>query len=240
MAQEALAKTKGVADIVFLIDITGSMQPCIDALRSNISTFVNGFAQSDANGGSPVKDWRIKVTGYRDSISDGSQWLIDFPFTNDVDEVIAQLEALEAKGGGDEPESLLDALYYVATMSATERGEVDPEMWRDRHEAARVVIFFTDATYHPTISAADGKGGTVVDVIREIQSARIILAGFTPEHDCYYTLGEADKSMIEFVGPLSEAVESMNSFTSDPANFRQVLLALAKTVSQSADTVPQL
>jgi hypothetical protein len=27
------AKTKGVADIVFLIDLTGSMAPCIDALR---------------------------------------------------------------------------------------------------------------------------------------------------------------------------------------------------------------
>ncbi len=240
MAQEALEKTKGIADIVFLVDITGSMQPCIDALRSNIVTFVNAIAQPDANGGSPVKDWRIKVVGYRDAISDGSQWLVDFPFSTNVEEVIGELASLEAKGGNDEPESLLDALYLLATMAATERGEEDPSMWRHRHEAARIVIFFTDATYHPTISVKEGKGGTVVDVIREIQASRIILAGFTPEHDCYYTLGEADKSMVEFVGPLSEAPAAMAEFTSDQNNFREVLLALAKTVSQSADTVPQL
>src|SRR3954467_14180907 len=35
------ARTRGVADIVFLIDISGSMRPCIDALRRNIETFVD-------------------------------------------------------------------------------------------------------------------------------------------------------------------------------------------------------
>src|SRR6188508_3676943 len=35
------AKTKGVADIVFLIDVSGSMTPIIDALRKNIETFID-------------------------------------------------------------------------------------------------------------------------------------------------------------------------------------------------------
>jgi hypothetical protein len=40
-APQSRAKTKGVADIVFVVDISGSMAPCIDALRQNIETFVN-------------------------------------------------------------------------------------------------------------------------------------------------------------------------------------------------------
>ena len=34
-------KTKGVCDIVFLIDATGSMQPAIDDLKRNIKMFFN-------------------------------------------------------------------------------------------------------------------------------------------------------------------------------------------------------
>ena len=121
MVQETLDKVKGVVDIVFLLDITGSMQPSIDALRDNINGFVKSLAEPDANGGSPVKDWRIKVVGYRDASSDGAQWWEEFPFSTSVNEVKSQMAILEAKGGGDEPESLLDALYNVAKMPSTER-----------------------------------------------------------------------------------------------------------------------
>jgi hypothetical protein len=56
-------KTKGVADIVFLVDITGSMAPCIDALRANIEIFIDSLSKGNAP---PIRDWRGKVVGYRD------------------------------------------------------------------------------------------------------------------------------------------------------------------------------
>ena len=40
---QARSKTKGVADIVFVVDISGSMSPCIDALRRNIETFIDSL-----------------------------------------------------------------------------------------------------------------------------------------------------------------------------------------------------
>lgn len=241
MAQEALEKVKGVVDIVFLLDISGSMQPSIDALRDNINGFVNSLASPDANGGSPVKDWRIKVAGYRDSLADGKQWWVEFPFSTSVDEVRSNLASLEAKGGGDEPESLLDALHKVASLPTTERSDApNPDMWRHRHAAARVVIFFTDATYHPKVAIDEAKGATVDDVGREIQNARIILVGYCPEHDCYQDLAAIDRSILEFVGDMSNAETAMVEYTSNPDNFRQALAALAKTVSQSADTAVAL
>ena len=65
-APQSRGKTKGVADIVFMIDVSGSMAPCIDALRQNIETFVDSLSSGDANNAAPVKDWRAKVVGYRD------------------------------------------------------------------------------------------------------------------------------------------------------------------------------
>jgi hypothetical protein len=36
---EQTSKVKGIVDIVFLLDATGSMQPCIDAVKNNIAAF---------------------------------------------------------------------------------------------------------------------------------------------------------------------------------------------------------
>jgi len=51
---QARSKTKGVADIVFVVDVSGSMSTCIDALRQNIEAFVNSLSQGDANNAAPV------------------------------------------------------------------------------------------------------------------------------------------------------------------------------------------
>ena len=121
-APQTRAKTKGVADVVFLIDVSGSMAPIIDALRKNIEAFVDSLSSGGANNAAPVRDWRGKVVGYRDieaASSEGIEWIEDHPFVRDTAALKEQLASLRAQGGGDEPESLLDALYKVATMEAT-------------------------------------------------------------------------------------------------------------------------
>ena len=55
---------KGIADIVFLLDATGSMGPCINAVKSNIKTFVQTLTTPTPNGGAVVKDWRAKHPKY--------------------------------------------------------------------------------------------------------------------------------------------------------------------------------
>jgi len=160
----ARAKTKGVADIVFLIDVSGSMAPCIDALRKNIEVFVDTLSRGEGNNAAPVRDWRGKVVGYRDieaAQGDGLPWIVDQPFVRDTGALKAQLASLQAAGGGDEPESLLDALYQVASMEAVPKGSQgeDEGKWRYRSDAARVVIVFTDASFKETMSLPQAKGG---------------------------------------------------------------------------------
>jgi hypothetical protein len=242
-APQARGKTKGVADIVFMIDVSGSMEPCIDALRMNIEAFAESLSRVDANNTAPVKDWRAKVIGYRDLESaegEGIPWIVDNPFVRDVAALKAQLGSLRAMGGGDEPESLLDALFKVATMEAVPKGSqtVDPNKWRYRSDAARVVIVFTDASFKETMGIPEAKGGSLQDVANVVMANRIILSLFAPNFEVYDQLSQIDKSeweVVEYEGLSPQA--ALQKFTSDPVNFRNTLKQLAASVSRSAETV---
>jgi hypothetical protein len=236
-------KTKGVADIVFLIDISGSMAPCIDALRRNIEAFIDSLSRGDANNAAPVRDWRGKVVGYRDIEADqaaGLAWIVDNDFVRDAASLKAQLGTLQANGGGDEPESLLDALYKVASMESAPKGSQteDSTKWRYRSDAARVVIVFTDASFKETMSIPEAKGGSLQDVANVVMANRIILSLFAPNFEGYDRLSQIDKSeweVVEYEG--LNAQEALQKFTSDPVNFRNTLKQLAASVSRSAATV---
>jgi hypothetical protein len=236
-------KTKGVADIVFLVDVSGSMSPCIDALRRNIEAFIDSLSHGDANNAAPVKDWRSKVVGYRDfeaADAEGLPWIVDNEFVRDAGALKAQLATLQANGGGDEPESLLDALYKVASMEAAPKGSQteDPSKWRYRSDAARVIIVFTDASFKETMSIPEAKGGSLQDVANLVMANRIILSLFAPNFEGYDRLSQIDKSeweVVEYEG--LNAQEALQKFTSDPVNFRTTLKQLAASVSRSAATV---
>jgi len=242
-APQARAKTKGVADIVFVVDISGSMAPCIDALRKNIEAFIDSLSHGDGNSVAPVRDWRGKVVGYRDiesAESEGLPWVVDNAFVRDVSALKAQLAALKAEGGGDEPESLLDTLFKVASMPATPKGAQTEEAdkWRYRSDAARVVIVFTDASFKETMSLPEAKGGSLQDVANVVMANRIILSLFAPNFEGYDRLSQIDKSeweTVEFEGLSPQ--EALKKFTSDPVNFRNTLKQLAASVSRSAETV---
>ena len=238
-APQARAKTKGVADIVFLIDVSGSMAPVIDALRRNIEVFIDSLSGADANNAAPVKDWRAKVVGFRDAEHD-RDWYQDHPFVRDAVALKAQLASLRAEGGGDEPESLLDALYKLATMEATPKGAQSEEAnkWRYRSDAARVVIVFTDATFRETMSIPEAKGGALQDVANVVMANRIILSIFAPNFEVYDRLSQIDKSeweVVEYEGLTPQ--QALQKYTSDQANFRNTLKQLAASVSKSAETV---
>ncbi len=250
-------KIKGVVDIVVLMDVTGSMQPCIDAVKRSVSTFINSMVVADANNSAPIQDWRLKVVGYRDHERDGDAWFADNPFVKDVAAVEAQLAApaMQARGGGDEPESLLDALYKVLTMqeAGVQDGD-DPARWRPLGTARRAIIFFTDATFKEFMSLPEAKGGQVNDVLIKIASSSVILCGFHPEWSGYNELGSADKADLQSIVTLAEspalaglgkhgiegteaqrvAAEAMKRKAGNPAAFTKLLEQLGKTLSKQA------
>lgn len=240
-------KVTGVVDLVFLIDATGSMAHCIEAIKGNIKVFVKTMVEGEggANSAGPVvKDFRIKVVGFRDANCD-SPWIVENPFTSSVDEVYAHLGDLEATGGGDEPESLLDALHKVSCMGQTDAGApADPQRWRYRRDAARIVVIFTDASFHPEMAYPEARGGGLEDVVNAANNQRVIVEYFVPDMPCYgdslSRIDGANGHLIPY-DPSNDrgAVIALESYTRDKANFAKVMQALAKTVSKSA-AVPLL
>jgi hypothetical protein len=171
---------------------------------------------------------------------EGLPWIVENSFVTDANALKAQLAALEAAGGGDEPESLLDALYKVASMEATPKGaqSADPGKWRYRSDAARAVVVFTDASFKETMSVPEAKGGSLQDVANIVMANRIILSLFAPNFEGYDRLSQIDKSeweVVEYEGLSPQ--EALKKFTSDPVNFRNTLKQLAASVSRSAETV---
>ncbi len=230
---------RGVADIVFLIDATGSMEPCIESLKANIGTFIDSLVTGGTNAPSPVKDWRAKAVAFRDVGADGDAWFEDSPFVRDVGALKAQLAAIVAKGGGDEPESMLEGLYRVITMGQKDvPAQADePHKWRARGQASRAVVIFTDASFKEPLEAPpEAKGATLdVDIKNLIVAHKISVHLFAPDMDCHERLSELQRVSWQAVARRGEdPVEGLRHFTTDQANFQRVLDNLAKTVSASA------
>lgn len=189
-----------VVDLVILLDVSGSMKECIRAVADNVHLFVGGLPRPEADGHAQVAprkrdDWRVKACGYRDHAADASTWFADNPFVRGFEAVRAQLEssAMQAAGGGDEPESLLDALFTLTKMGATGVKETEsPDKWRDRREAIRIIVFFTDATFREPMTIPEAGGGGIDDVICALMAEKVVVCGFMPDWEGYERLCAAD------------------------------------------------
>jgi len=236
----AKSSSAGVADIVFLLDVTGSMQPCINAVKDNIAAFIKTLCTPDANGGNIVRHWRAKVVGYRDYEYDGQNWLEDNPFVETAEALHKQLARLHASGGGDEPASLLDALWVVVhQMEQTDKGaEPEPDKWRYYRSARRFVVAFTDASFPDRLTLPDCEGGDTESVIGEIQTRKIHLYLFAPDMECHHNLAAVQRSEYHPIpcdsDEPSARQRALAEFSRDKEKFEKIIETLGKSISGSA------
>ena len=129
-------------DIVFCIDVTGSMRPVISAVKNNVRSFHDLLGSEMAEKSKSISQLRVRVVAFRDftdNPDDAIEFTDFFKLPGQQGEFEAFVSGLQADGGGDEPESALEALA-VAIDSEWERG-----LDRRRH----VIVMFTDAAAHP-------------------------------------------------------------------------------------------
>ena len=133
---------KYAVDIVFCIDVTGSMYPVMNQVKEGALTFHKRLEESMSEKDKAISKLRLRVVAYRDFRDNPSNAIEESPFFNIPDQVgdfESFVRQLKPGGGGDEPESGLEALA-VALNSNWERG-----LDRRRH----IVALFTDASAHP-------------------------------------------------------------------------------------------
>jgi len=96
-------------DVVFLIDATGSMSDEITQLKDNILSI---SAQIEALPGDP--DVRFGLVHYRDR---GDSYVVrSSDFTGNVQRFQRDLQQVSAGGGGDDPESMNEALHVAVNQ----------------------------------------------------------------------------------------------------------------------------
>ncbi len=129
-------------DIVFCIDVTGSMTPIIDAVKSNALRFYNDVQTNLTSKGKSVDELRVRVIAFRDLSVDDDGALLESSFytlPEDQDAFAGFVDALQPQGGGDAPESGLEAVALAINSPWTSRG--------DRRR--QVIVVWTDAPAHP-------------------------------------------------------------------------------------------
>lgn len=212
-------KLKGVADIVICVDSTGSMAPVIDKLKAEIHRFITDL-ESPPEQNLQAVDWRLRVIGFRDLDADGSGGWVhrDAPLVNTAADARAQIDRLAAEGGGDEPESGLDAIWSAAAKTS----------WR--RPCTRIIVFFSDASAHPRLHRSTVAEGAVADDASAVAQAVVenscYLHAWAPHCPPWDILASVPR--VHFTA-LTSAGDGLSSI-----NFGELMVNLRKTVSQTA------
>ena len=99
-------------DLVFVIDVTGSMDDDIAGVKAAASNIVNTVAERNP-------DYRVAIVAFRDwNDSEGYAMFEDFPFTSDQGTIIANINSLSVGGGDDTPEAVFEALMRAIDSTA--------------------------------------------------------------------------------------------------------------------------
>ena len=135
-------RSKYPIDIVFVIDVTGSMG---DAL-SNVKRMAIGFHKRLNDGMNKkikeIETLRARVITFGDLFDEGEEaikWTKFFNLPEENEDFCNFINGLEAAGGGDEPESALEALWLAIRSP-----------WRKvGYKSRQIIVVFTDASAHP-------------------------------------------------------------------------------------------
>ena len=125
------AVAKPAVEVAFVLDTTGSMGGLIDGAKRKIWSIATAIVDSN-----PDADIRMGLVAYRDI---GDDYVTrTFDLTTDIQDLYANLLELKARGGGDWPESVNEALDVA----------VNKLQWSTSGDTRRIVFLVGDAPPH--------------------------------------------------------------------------------------------
>jgi len=125
------ALAKPAVEVAFVLDTTGSMGGLIEGAKRKIWSIATAIVDSN-----PDADIRMGLVAYRDI---GDEYVTKkFELTTDIQDLYANLLELKARGGGDWPESVNEALDVA----------VNKMKWTDGGDVRRIVFLVGDAPPH--------------------------------------------------------------------------------------------
>ena len=127
----AQASARPTVEVAFVLDTTGSMGPLIEGAKRKIWSIATAILDEN-----PQAEIRMGLVAYRDI---GDDYVTrTFDLTTDIQDLYANLLELRAKGGGDWPESVNEALDVA----------VNKLQWSGGKETSRIIFLVGDAPPH--------------------------------------------------------------------------------------------
>jgi hypothetical protein len=93
------------ADIVLLIDKTGSMSDDIEEVKKSLNIIVDEIRK--------FKNIQVSVAAYGDRWNEPTNWFDMMALTNNFTKIKNEIDKIEVTGGGDLEESIYDGLFEV-------------------------------------------------------------------------------------------------------------------------------
>ena len=189
------------ADIVPVFDCTASMTPSIEGLKSTVVGFSRDLEDNNI-------DCALGLVEYRD-FKIGEKTVVH-GFASSPEKFRKWVGRLRASGGGDEPESAIDALYSAMSMPF-------------RTGATRIITLITDASYHEP----GENGKTMEDVIAAMRTNKIIVYVIGPDLPGYRRLADCMGGILF-------------NISGDPAEFRRIVKSLGQSISETVPRMSDL
>lgn len=207
-AQQLDQKRK--ADILFVLDCTGSMGGEIEGIKETISEFADLIASEGVR-------VRVGLVAFRDRLIREDHRVLTFGgevFTQNPKLFREQVSKLSASGGGDAPESSLDALMLALNQPFDTSGN-------------KVIVLITDAPPHiPDLETQSMEQLVAKIQAVGIQQCYLVIRTQDPQSQVYLKLLEGVRGMAFDLG-------TGDDFRKRADNFKRTLRALGKTISET-------
>ena len=217
------AEPKPQADIVFVLDVTSSMQRAIIGVRDGIKSFADGLDPKRL-------DFRIGLVAFRDLAEGEPSEVLRFkpdssPFSTDPVEFKEQVNRLRAEGGGDAPESSLDALCEAAELPL-------------RQKANKVLILITDAP--PQLPDSRVKVlRDVQDVLRERRIDQLHIVSYSTWSQVYKKLWDGPTGQYFDLAAISRNDDSFNRLLPELSRVIATAAVASRPTAQLAAAAPK-
>ncbi len=177
------------ADIVFVIDSTGSMGPYIQNVADNVQAFSKYLENKGV-------DVRMAVVEYKDITYDGKDSTIVHAVDGNVwhkstAELVKTLGIVKSgvAGGGDNPETVIDALGYIVDGTTFDFGRKDAE-----GETHKFAIVLSDANFKEN-NSFEYTEKTIIEKLKE-QKINTSVITSTWAHDYYLNMTGTPENIL--------------------------------------------